>query len=465
MPQTPPDYLPLIARLVKPPERFTAAMKMVQPGEQAGRYRHWDIIRHMSPPGDLSREEWWALIKMHRSAGMKIIPLRDTRGGGFGYNIPDSVAAQLHEIDLGAGGTIGVPEPLLNSHSRNQYLFRSLVQEAITSSQLEGAVTTREVAKEMIRTGRAPRDKSEQMILNNYLTMQEIRTWKDRSLTPDLVLEIHRCVTAETLDKPEAAGRFRQHDELVYVLNELTGEVFHTPPPAGDLPQRIEQMCRFANGEEPAHFLHPVLRAILLHFWLAYDHPFVDGNERTARALFYWCMLRQQYWLFEYISISEILLRAPAKYALAFLHTETDRNDLTYFIIHQAAVIRQAIQGLHAYIDRKAQELASTEAVLKSGADLNHRQEALIIHALRNAGTRYTIEAHRKSQSIAYETARGDLVGLAEIGWLEMHRAGKAFVFYAPVDLPSRIRAHCARGGERRGGAAPSPLIQNALQK
>jgi len=120
--------------------------------------------------------------------------------------------------------------------------------------------------------------------------------------------------------------------------------------------------------------MHPVLRAILLRFWLAYDHPFVHGNGRTARALFYWSMLRQQYWLFEYISISEILLRAPAKYALAFLHTETDRNDLTYFIVHQATVIRRAIQELHVYIQRKAQELASTEAVLKSGADLNHRQ-------------------------------------------------------------------------------------------
>ena len=152
--------------------------------------------------------------------------------------------------------------------------------------------------------------------------------------------------------------------------------------------------------------------------------------------------------------------KAPAKYALAFLHTETDRNDLTYFIIHQATVIRRAIQGLHVYIERKAQELASIEAVLKSGADLNHRQEALIIHALRNAGTRYRIEAHCKSQSIAYETARGDLVRLAEIGWLEMHKAGKAFIFYAPANLSSRIKAHCQRTGAARSnfnGTIPAP--------
>jgi Fic family protein len=252
-------------------------------------------------------------------------------------------------------------------------------------------------------------------------------------------------VTAETLENSDAAGRLRRPDEPVYVQNELTGEIFHTPPSAEELPARVEEMCRFANGDSPKHFVHPAIRAILLHFWLAYDHPFVDGNGRTARCLFYWAMIRHQYWLFEYISISEILLKAPAKYALAFLYAETDGNDLTYFILHQAKVISRAIERLHEYIDTKIQELTSVEAVLKSGAGLNYRQEALIAHALRNPGARYTIEAHRNSHNIAYETARGDLVALANIGWLEMRKAGKAFLFSAPPDISSRIRAHCSQ--------------------
>jgi Fic family protein len=63
--------------------------------------------------------------------------------------------------------------------------------------------------------------------------------------------------------------------------------VFHTPPPAAELPARLEAMCDFANSKTPDTFIHPVVRGIFLHFWLAYDHPFVDGNGRTARALFY----------------------------------------------------------------------------------------------------------------------------------------------------------------------------------
>ena len=105
-----------------------------------------------------------------------------------------------------------------------------------------------------------------------------------------------------------------------------------TAASASNCTERMGLMCDFANSKTPEGFVHPVLRSIILHFWLAYDHPFVDGNGRVARALFYWSMLRHGYWLFEFVSISQIILKAPVKYGRAFLYTETDDNDLTYFI-------------------------------------------------------------------------------------------------------------------------------------
>src|SRR5262249_46303965 len=156
----------------------------------------------------------------------------------------------------------------------------------------------REVAKEMLRTGRAPATDDERMVLNNYQTMQDIREYKDQPLTKELVFRIHRLITNETLKDPTAAGRFRRDDQHRVVGDEY-GEVFPEPPPAAELEERMAAMCDFANGKTPEGFIHPVLRAIILHFWLAYDHPFVDGNGRTARALFYWSMLRHNFWLCE----------------------------------------------------------------------------------------------------------------------------------------------------------------------
>ena len=427
-------------------QRLAAILTEAVRSEAHGKYRHWDVLRHLKPPAGFSSTEWWGATKLVRRAALKDIPLRDKKGEPFRYAITDVIARRLHEIDLGAGGSIGLPDPIVNPQTRSQYVMRSLFQEAVTSSQLEGAATTRAVAKEMIRSGRPPRTRGERMILNNYRTMQQIAEWKQRPLDADLLFEMHRMVTQDTLDDPTAAGRLRRPNEPITVQDDITGEIFHNPPPAEELPARLEALCTFANSSatEPATsaqpFIHPAVRSILLHFWLAYDHPFVDGNGRTARALFYWSMLRQGYWLFEFVSISEILVKAPARYAQSFLHTENDENDVTYFLIYQSDVIRRAINSLHDYIDAKSKELRSLENTLRHAPDLNHRQQALLGHALRHPGMRYTVAGHQRSHGIVYETARMDLLHLERAGLLEVRRDGKAFIFVTPSDLVDRVQ-------------------------
>lgn len=401
-------------------------------------YLHWDKLRHLQPPDGLDIEQAWLALKFQRSAALRSIPLHDIKGAPFQLCVPDKVAAELHKIDLGAGSALALPDPITNPQTRDRYVIRSLVEESITSSQLEGAVTTREVAKEMIRTGRAPRDTSEQMILNNYLTMRRIIELKTQPLTPHLVLEIHRLVTENTLDKADAAGRLRRGDEK-RVVGDDYGEVYHDPPPASELQQRLEAMCDFANDKSPEYFVHPVIRAIVLHFWLAYDHPFVDGNGRTARALFYWAMLHRGYWLFEFISISNVLRKAPSKYYRAFLYSETDDNDLTYFIVHQTKVICSAIEELHAYIDRKTLEVQELNQTVRALDLFNHRQVALIRHALKHPYHTYIFESHRQSHDVVYQTARNDLLQLVAKGILIPKRRGRRHAFSVPGDLAERL--------------------------
>jgi len=198
-------------------------------------------------------------------------------------------------------------------------------------------------------------------------------------------------------------------------------------------------MCDFANELVSDPFVHPVIRAISLHFALAYDHPFVDGNGRVARALFYWCMLRNKYWLCQFISISQVILKAHTQYARAFLYTETDENDLTYFIMHQLRVIKQALDALHEYIAVRLQQRKDTQARLRLAGELNERQLDLVDHALRHPNASYGIRQHQVNCGIVYETARTDLLGLAEKGLMSMRKSGRTLEFRPIPDLDKKL--------------------------
>jgi len=438
IPKTPPPFSDLFATLANAPERVEAILLREVGLLVEGEYLHWDDILHRTPPAGMSHEDWWLAIKTHRMGLYREVPLTDKAGRPFEFLEADPIPERLHTIDLGAGGRIEGPDQVTNPETRDRYYVESLIQEAITSSQLEGATTTRQVAKEMIRTGRSPRDRSERMILNNFKTMQRIGKIKEERLSKELVFEIHRIITDRTLDEASAAGRFRREDERLYV-GDTQDRIFHLPPPSDQLGDRMAAMCSFANGRTPDGFIHPVIRSVILHFWLGYDHPFVDGNGRTARALFYWSMLHHGYWLFEFISISQILLKAPAKYGRSFLHTETDGNDLTYFIFHQIDVIHRAIGELHAFIKRKSRQIEAIENRLKGGTTLNHRQRALLGHALRHPRHRYTIESHRVSHNVVYPTARSDLMDLRNRGLLDAVKVGRTWNFTPVKDLERRL--------------------------
>jgi len=393
------------------------------------KYLHWDNLRHRTPPKGLSHEQWWLGLKLARIPQIKFLPLLDKHNKPFSCTTPAIVNEALHHIDSRGSGRIAMPKEVSNPETKTRFLVRSLIEEAITSSQLEGASTSRQKAMEMFRSGRRPADKSEQMIFNNLQGMELIQKHRHDKLTPELVFEIHKEMTRDTLPDEQLGQLQKPEDERVYVADNNSNTILHSPPPADELPERLIKMCDFANGKNEKEFLHPVIRAIVLHFWLAYDHPFSDGNGRTARALFYWSMLNSGYWIFEYISISSILKKASAQYTRSYLYTETDNNDLTYFIDYQLKVILRALSTLDKYLEKKTTEIQQAEKLLQDTHGLNYRQLALLSHALRKPHSVFTINSHQMSHRVAYATARADLLALVEKGLLKQKMAGNALRF------------------------------------
>ncbi|MDD2762862.1 MAG: Fic family protein, partial [Opitutaceae bacterium] len=365
-------------------------------------------------------------LKLARSARLHPIALCDRQQRPFAFSVPDSLLELLHQLDVAR------PEPGMDPEVSLQLAASARFEESIASARLAGAATPPAWAKEMLRTGRPPQNKDERMIFNLHRALEEIRDWNHRALSPEMVLQLHRWIMEGVRDEPAAAGRLRRDDEGTPGVG-TEGLARPEPSPAGELPARLTMMCAFANGRAPDVFVHPVLRAVILHFWMAYDRPFPDGNGRIARMLFRWAMLRQGYAHFDFTSLSSILLGAPERYARSFLATESDGNDLTYFILHQAEVIRVADRTRRDRLAGRREELQAAGKKLRGFGQLNRRQQALAMHALRNPDARYVITGHQRSHGVTHQTARDDLFDLVRRGLLAVGKEGRIYVFRVPA--------------------------------
>ena len=370
-------------------------------------YAYWNEVKYKVLPSDITPRQMWCYLKASRVSNyVSVWPKY-----GLKMKLTNQMQRMCHQFDMNFGGSLG-SSSIIPEEGREQYLLSSLMEEAISSSQMEGASTTRRVAKEMLRKKISPKDKSQQMIFNNYRTIRFIVENKQAVLTEELLLKVHALMTENTLEHPEHAGCFRQNDDVV-VEDGITHEVVHTPPSKDDIPEFVASLCDFFNEEKPELFIHPIIRGIIIHFMIAYMHPFVDGNGRTARALFYWYMLRQGYWLTEYMSISRIISRSKKAYEKAYLHVEADGMDLGYFIAYNLRILDLAFGELRQYINRKLLLRKQAQALLRIGG-INERQSEMLRMYQETPSAVFTVKDFQIKFGITPTTAKSDIVSLLQ---------------------------------------------------
>lgn len=331
------------------------------------------------------------------------------------YNVNEYLQQKLHYLDFNFGAGLQ-KEKLLSDLDKQSYLNNALMEESIFSSMIEGATTTRVKAKDMLRKNKKPKNKSEQMILNNYKTIQYISEHQNEDISIEKLNEIHRLVTENTLEFEEV-GVFRNTNDI-NVVNELTGEIVHIPPNFEELNDLMKSFCEFFNNNPKENFIHPIVKGSILHFLIGYIHPFVDGNGRTARAIFYWYLLKNGYWLTEYLSISRVIMKTKVQYEKAYLYTEIDDMDVTYFVHYQVKVLVKAFEELKEYVAKKKKEQSKLSKYLKLEG-INERQ-ANILHKIEEDGNRFfTVKEIENTFNITNQTARTDIEELIKKGYLK----------------------------------------------
>jgi len=374
-------------------------------------YEYWDKVKYKKLPEGYTPQMLWTNVKASRLRNMILVWEK--------YGISLCVTSQMqrlcHEFDMKFGSFWEV-EGDTQSAEKKYYLSSSLMEEAIYSSKMEGASTTRIVAKDMLRKKKSPQNKSQQMIANNYNTIQYIVEHKDEPLTEETLLHIHRLMTEKTMDNPEDTGRFRTNDKVV-VADMVEGDIIYTPPSFQEIPEFVESLCDFFNNDNPRTFIHPIIRGIIVHFMLAFMHPFADGNGRTARALFYWYMLKEKYWLTEYMSISRVIAKSKPSYEKSFRYVENDGNDIGYFVAYNLRALDISFQQLTDYIQRKQREKKAATSFMIAG-NINYRQAMILQRLKEEPNTIMTVKDVQEQFSVSSMTARKDLSDLVQQGYL-----------------------------------------------
>jgi Fic family protein len=375
-------------------------------------YLYWDKVKYLTPKG-VDPQLFWGAVKMKRQMQLQTIRFGKYT---FSFMITPLMQRLLHEFDLKMGGSLSA-NGVISPRDRQIYLVNSIMEEAIASSQMEGASTTRKVAKDMLRKELRPKNRSQQMIVNNYATIKQLVEEKGQVLDLNMLLDIHRSITTNTLDNPEDEGRLRQTDDI-YVIDAITGSVAHTPPSHTEIEELLHDLFAFASDKDKSNFIHPIIKGIILHFMLAWIHPFVDGNGRTARSLVYWYMLKKDYWMTEYLSISRVIYKNKKRYERMFLYTEADHMNMTYFIQHNLQVMKKAYEDLKTYLSVKMEERNSVLQYCDIEG-INERQMQIL--KIINDTPSLVLSSLEVSNrfGVSDKTARTDLKVLTELGYLK----------------------------------------------
>lgn len=364
-------------------------------------------------PVTVSIGQFWPELEAARRGQSQTLPLKDQRGEPFWFVLNRSIEQQCNVIAALARRDVAFTGPEFDA-----LYEEAVVDEAVYSSVIEGAFTSREQAMDFLRWNRTPRSKSEQMIKNNYDALTYVLEHLDEPIGEETILAIARIVTRSAAEVQVTGYR----EGMVYVTGREG--VVYTPPRAEVVPEMMRALVKFIRESE----LHPLLKACIAHFYLVYVHPFGDGNGRTARALSYMMLLQVGYDFFRYVSVSGVVAEERGRYYRAMRSVEESDGDMTYFIDAYSAMLARTVQKMEDHL--KYHVLAGQKLkALEAGGSLNERQLNGARWLLESANTGVTAEAWRKKYEVVTETARRDLLALCAAGVLAREKDGRKAVF------------------------------------
>lgn len=277
---------------------------------------HLKKLKYKYPQADLS--EFIALLQdgFYRS-----LPLYDFHGNPVVYL---ENAAQLR---LSAAKILLTPQ-----NSAQLYGTQAMEREILSTFTIEQIDTSRSSVRRIL-SGYAPTNEREQRIYGMKRGLEFIADPSNK-INEETIYQLYQMVIGAFLPKEDQLlpGQRYRHDHVYIVGDKLE----HTGLPWNKLAGYMEQLVAFIQQDSS---INDLWKAALIHFYLAYLHPYFDGNGRMARLLHLWYLVQQGYSSALFVPLSEYIERSRKKYYDAFSLVEQNARisgvlDVTPFLLY-----------------------------------------------------------------------------------------------------------------------------------
>lgn len=353
-------------------------------------------------------------VEILKSSYYEKLPVNDFKGNSIVY-LNSCTGVNLDAVKL------------LYTSQSSAYGTKALEEEIVATSAIESIDFNRDSVRNIMK-GLAPKDEEENRIFGLKQGFEFI-SHKENKITEENIYKLYMMTIGNFLDDESKLkqGNYYRHD-TVYVMSD---KVEHSGIDHKKLHEYMKSFVEFANAKDS---INDLSKATMLHFYIAYLHPYFDGNGRMARLIQMWFLIQKGYESTLFVPFSSYVEKSRKKYYDAYTLVEENYKlsgviDITPFLIY-------FIQNVYEkMIDNtvKSNTLEKYNLALSAG-EITEKEAKLWQFVLSTyAGDTFTTKQLEKDFcDVAFATVRTFVLKFTDLGLLNAQKM-KNKVLYSIV--------------------------------
>lgn len=349
-----------------------------------------------------------AMLSLLKHTMYKSLPLKDFNNTNLVY------LENIAQVRMSAYMTLfSLP------HSSDSYGMKAMEEEINSTLTIENIHSSRESIRKILK-GYAPQDEMENRILGMKKGLDFIID-KANKITEENIFKLYSMVVGDFLIESDRllAGEFYRHDNVFIV----GGQVEHRGLDHKRLAKHMAQLVKFTGSDTK---MNDLLKAAAIHFYIAYLHPYFDGNGRMARLIHLWYLVQQGYSSAMFIPFSSYINKSKNAYYNAF--TQIARNyevsgstDITPFLVY----FIENVYNQMGTNRNQEQSIGKYQNALAAGKVTEKEKDLFGFVLSAYGGSEFSTKQLEKDfANAAYATIRSFVLKFEEMGILSSQRYG-----------------------------------------